>query len=212
MPEVVAQNICKKYKNAEILKDISFTADKGECIGLLGVNGSGKSTLLSILAKITKPTSGSFSISSFGYVPQQNPLIEELSVYDNLLLWYSKKNIQEQLQNGLIKILELDDYLQTKVHKLSGGLKKRVSIACAVSNSPQILLLDEPSTTLDLVCKERIFSYYKEFVRQGGTILLATHDIQEFSLCNRFLVIKNSKLIPYKYDGQTDLCSFLQNT
>ena len=212
MSELIVQNLCKKFKNTEILKNISFTAERGDCIGLLGVNGSGKSTLLSILAKITKPSSGNVSISSFGYVPQQNPLIEELSVYDNLLLWYSKKDLKNQLQSGLINKLELDDFLKTKVHKLSGGQKKRVSIACAVCNSPQVLLLDEPSAALDLICKEKIISYYREFIKSGGTILMATHDIQEIELCNRWFVIKTAKLIPYQYNRKEEICRFLENT
>ena len=152
--------INKSYGKKTILKDVSLTANSGECIALLGANGSGKSTLISILSGVLKADSGNAFINEqnifqnkklisqfIGYVPQQNPLIEELSAMDNLRLWYSKADLQESLANGMLKLLEIPEFLKLPVSRLSGGMKKRLSIGCAIAKNPKILLLDEPTAS-----------------------------------------------------------------
>ena len=84
---------------------------------------------------------------------------------------------------------------------MSGGMKKRLSIGCAVVGKPKILLLDEPSAALDLICKEQIYNYFDLFTKDGGILLIATHDIQELELCNKCYILKNGSLISYEYDG-----------
>ena len=201
------REIKKKYGRKVVLDGVSLSVEEGKCVGLLGGNGSGKSTLLSILAGMTKADGGTFEFSvggregKVGYVPQGTPLIPELSARDNLLLWYDKKRLQEELADGVLKTLGIADFLKVPVRKMSGGMKKRLSIGCAVSEKPEILLMDEPTAALDLACKNAIYDYMSSFRAQGGLILLATHDIHEIELCDSCYLLKGGKVQDYKYDG-----------
>ena len=208
------KQIQKKYKKKAVLTDITLDVQEGSCVGILGGNGSGKSTLLSILAGVQKADNGSFLWGGadlfknekireeiLGYVPQGNPLMEELTAWDNLRLWYEKDELKKELDGGVLDMLGIPDFLKVPVRKMSGGMKKRLSIGCSVANHPKLLLLDEPSAALDLICKERIGNYLKDFKAQGGSIILATHDVQEIELCDVWYILKNGMLEPYLYDG-----------
>ena len=211
---ITIEHIKKDYKKTKVLKDVCLETTEGKCIGLLGSNGSGKSTLLSILAGILKADGGSFTYNGInmlanekerskllGYVPQSTPLFEELTAIDNLRLWYSKDDLEYQLDDGVLAMLGVNVFINTPVYKMSGGMKKRLAIGCSVAHKPKILMLDEPSAALDLVCKERISNYLLEYKENGGTILLATHDIQEIPLCDKLYILKEGVLQPYQYDG-----------
>lgn len=212
---VCINNISKHYGKKLILKDISIKADPGMCIGILGENGCGKSTFLSILARTVRSEGGSFLFGeedllmnhrlhsrTVGYVPQGIPLLEELSAMDNLRLWYpSRRTIKNELESGLLAILGIQDFLHVPVSHMSGGMKKRLSIGCAVAGHPKILLLDEPSSALDLICKERVGNYLKEFKSMGGIVFLTTHDIQELPLCDDLYILKQGNAVRYDYDG-----------
>lgn len=211
------KNVNKSYNKKQILKNISFEAENGSCVGILGVNGSGKSTLLNILAGVIPCDQGSFVYngknlfsdsklhsSVVGYVPQNSPLFEELSALDNLRLWYTGKEIKEELSNGVLKLLGIDEFAKKVVFRMSGGMKKRLSIGCAVAHKPKILLLDEPSAALDLVCKESVSKYIQSYKNSGGTVIIATHDIGELSLCDKLYIIKNGCLCEYFYDGNIE--------
>lgn len=202
-------DIYKSYGKKQVLKGASFTAEKGECIAIAGINGCGKSTLLSILSGTLKSDKGSFLVKGtdllrepgkrkglIGYVPQENPLIGELTVRDNLRLWYcdSHLDMNEELENGVLKMLGVDEFINVTVNRLSGGMKKRVSIGCAVAYDPPVLILDEPSAALDLACKENIRIYLSEHLKREGIILITTHDEAELSLCTRLLVMKDGVL------------------
>lgn len=208
------KQIQKKYKKKAVLTDINLDVQEGSCVGILGGNGSGKSTILSILAGVQKADNGSFLWGGadlfknekireeiLGYVPQGNPLMEELTAWDNLRLWYEKDELKKELDGGVLDMLGIPDFLKVPVRKMSGGMKKRLSIGCSVANHPKLLLLDEPSAALDLICKERIGNYLKDFKAQGGSIILATHDVQEIELCDVWYILKNGMLEPYLYDG-----------
>lgn len=208
--------IRKKYKKKNVLEEITFCAEPGSCIGILGENGCGKSTLLSILAGTLAADAGSFLWNGedmlrneklraqiIGYVPQGTPLLQELSAKDNLRLWYTqgREELERELREGVLAMLGIPEYLKVPVSRMSGGMKKRLSIGCAVAHHPPVLLLDEPSAALDLICKERIYNYLQNFKKQGGTILLATHDVQELPLCDEILIMKNGRMKKYQYDG-----------
>ena len=212
--EVQISHIQKRYRHKQVLKDISLQATGGTCIGILGCNGSGKSTLLSVLAGVLRQDGGSFLCDGkglfrdsalrsklVGYVPQGTPLIGELTAKDNLLLWYNTQQLEQELENGVLKLLGIDSFLKTPVNKMSGGMKKRLSIGCAVVNRPPILLLDEPTAALDLVCKESIAEYLRRYKRSGGLLLLTTHDVLELELCDAWYIIRDGVLEPYQYDG-----------
>lgn len=199
-------HISKKYGTNLVLGDISFSFNAGEAIGIIGANGSGKSTLLRILAGVQKADSGRFlwngtdllsgTGSAVAYVPQGTPLIEELSAYDNLRLWYEKDALKKSLHSGMLKELGVDEFLKKPAKSLSGGMRKRLSIGCAIANDPEIMLLDEPTTALDLVAKERLMDYFKSFVDGGGAIILVTHDTQELEYCARCHLLSKGTLSP----------------
>ncbi len=212
--EVQIKNIKKAYGKKPVLKDISLSGAGGRCIGILGSNGSGKSTLLAILAGVLSPDSGEFwcdgknlmkdtalRAALVGYVPQGTPLIDELSAKDNLLLWYDREDLTRELENGVLKLLGIGDFLKVPVCKMSGGMKKRLSIGCAVANRPPILLLDEPTAALDLVCKEKIAHYLRQYKQAGGLLILTTHDVPELELCDEWYIIKDGVLVPFQYTG-----------
>ena len=212
-------DIKKRYGKKEVLKNISFSASGGECIGIIGKNGSGKSTLISILAGIIRADAGSFFVEDrdalkedtvrhdlVAYVTQGTPIIEELSARDNLRMWYRLEDLKKQLESGFLKVLGIDEFLDVTVNKMSLGMKKRLSIGCAINNNPKVLLLDEPTAALDLVCKEAVYAYLRAFRESGGVLILATHDIYEISMCSGCYLLKEGILEPYSYNNDmTDL-------
>ena len=216
--EFTAEHIKKAYRRGKkpVLHDISFTVEPGQCVGILGANGCGKSTLLSILAGALKADSGalwfqggnllagsSHTTRNIGYIPQENPLINELSAYDNLRLWYcdSPLHLDTELRDGVLAMLGIPDFLHVRTSQMSGGMKKRLSIGCAIAQDPPVLLLDEPGAALDLICKERINVYLNSCKAQGKQILLATHEEREIDLCDKWYLLKDGILSEFKYDG-----------
>lgn len=208
MPSIEVRNLQFAYGKHQVLQNLSFTAERGQCVGIVGKNGCGKSTLLGILAGMRKPKAGQILFEGqdacrdktlfqkiVGFVPQENTLFEELKVWDNLRLWYpDKKVLTKELEEGILAELGLSPLVKKTVRKLSGGQKKRVSIGCALAGYPQILILDEPGAALDLIAKEEIAAYLTAYKRQGGTILITTHEEQELKLCDRLLILKDGKL------------------
>ncbi len=215
--EIIVKGIRKKYGKKEVLKDCSFSVQGGSCIGILGENGCGKSTLLSILAGVQRADGGSFLLNGtdlfrnpklrqklVGYVPQGDPLLEELSARDNLLLWYDRKTMEQELAHGVLARLGIGAFLKMPVHKLSGGMKKRLSIACAVASQPPVLLLDEPMSALDLSCKKEIYSYIAQRKALGGIMILVTHDILELKLCDVCYMLPDGCLVKKTSAGSID--------
>lgn len=197
---VKVNNICFSYKNHTILNDVSFSVKEGTCVGIIGSNGCGKSTLLSIMAGSRKQKSGTIEYpegSKVGYVPQDNPLLPDLSGYDNLLLWYkgTAKELKEELKTDLITMLGINNFLKKPVKSLSGGMKKRLSLAIALINKPTFLIMDEPSAALDLPCKQDMIGYLKEYLKTGGSVLITTHEEEEMDICSELYVIKKGEII-----------------
>ncbi|MDE5718249.1 MAG: ABC transporter ATP-binding protein, partial [Lachnospiraceae bacterium] len=173
-----------------------------------------KSTLLSILAGVRGADGGSFFNQGsdllrhprqipkvLGYVPQGDPLLEELTAWDNLRMWYDRETLKRELSEGVLRLLGVDSFLKTPVRRMSGGMKKRLSIGCAVVSRPGILLLDEPSAALDPVCKENIRAFLDVYRKEGGIVLMATHDAQDLELCNACYILRDGMLHPWQYDG-----------
>lgn len=217
MERIEIERIEKKYGKKTVLRDVTLAAEPGSCVGILGGNGCGKSTLLQILAGVTRPGGGRFLCGGadllcagkeraalVGYVPQGTPLIEELSARDNLRLWYTPAAMEKSLADGVLAMLGVGEFLKIRVRQMSGGMKKRLAIGCAVAHNPRILLLDEPSAALDLPCKARISGYLRAFRAAGGTILLATHDLGEVELCDRLYILKDGRAVPYAFNGDAE--------
>lgn len=210
MKMIEIEDLTSAYGKKEVLCGVNLSGERGECIGIVGPNGCGKSTLLSVMAGVLRPKSGSVYYygrdalenpvvfrKMTGYVPQENPLLEELSVYDNLRLWYpDKAQLQKELEQGFLQLLGIPEFVKMPVHKLSGGMKKRVSIGIALAGEPPVLILDEPSAALDMACKEDVKRYLRIYLERKGTVVITTHEDSELSLCDSLYVMKNGKLIP----------------
>lgn len=202
-------NIAKTYGRKEVLKNVSFNAAPGECIGIVGANGCGKSTLLKILSGALRPGKGILRYNGenplahkalfnkyIGYVPQENPLFDNLTALDNLRLWYcdSRRSLKDDIDRGIIADFGISRYLKSTVRNLSGGMKKRLSIACAIAKDPMVLILDEPGASLDIVCKEDIKNYMRRYLADGGTIIIASHEESELSVCTRMYLMNGGEL------------------
>lgn len=206
---LIAEGVYKYYGRREILKGVNLTVSCGECVGIVGSNGCGKTTFLSILAGAVKADKGRISFDgkdvaknrsdytkAVAYVPQENPLIEELTVRDNLLLWYggNKKAMERDLKSGAAAFLGIEPMIGRTVEKLSGGMKKRVSIACALCSHGTLLILDEPGAALDMECKADIRRYLEEYRKAGGAVVLTSHEMTELSVCTKIYVLKEGRL------------------
>ncbi len=209
MERILASNIVSSYGRKNVLNGVNISAQAGECIGIVGGNGCGKSTLFNILSGLRKPDYGDIFFDGqrvdkrnakklfttyTGYVPQENNLIPELTVKDNLLIWYkSKACLENELKQGFLQIFGIENMYYMKAGTLSGGMKKRVSIACALAGNPPILILDEPDAALDLPGKADIRNYLVMYKQMGGTLLLATHEECDLNICDRIFTLSNGK-------------------
>lgn len=198
-------HISKKYGKRPILHDVSFQVKCGECVAIVGRNGSGKSTLLQIMAGVLKADAGSIRYFGqeagknrkifrkyCGYVPQDNPLIEELSVKDNLKLWGISP---DSLSEELLARFQLKEIMNVTVSKLSGGMKRRLGIVCALADNPPIMLLDEPTTALDICYQEGVSNWIKDYRSMNGIVVMTTHNENEILAADRCLVMNEGKLI-----------------
>ena len=203
----------KKVFNKTIAVDnLNFEIQKGKIIGLLGPNGCGKSTTIGMMLGLIKPTSGSVIINNKNIENNRTSLLEKmnfispyvelpkkLTVEENLKVYgrlYGVKNLKEKIDN-LIEKLNLIEFKSRKTGELSSGQKNRVSLAKALINDPEILLLDEPTASLDPDVGDYIRSFIEDFVsNKGSTILLASHNMNEVErLCHEVMMMKNGKII-----------------
>jgi len=208
------KNLNKKYNNIVAVKNINFKINKGSIVGLLGPNGCGKTTTIGMLLGLIKPTSGTVYINDKNVESEKNrtkilekmnfisPYVElpkKLTVGENLKVYgkmYGVKNLKNKISD-LMKQLNLSEFKTRKTGELSSGQKNRVSLAKALINDPEILLLDEPTASLDPDVGDYIRTYIENFAsKKGTTILLASHNMNEVErLCNEVLMMKNGEII-----------------
>lgn len=211
MGSVQVKELSCSYGKRKIIDTISFSVPQGACMAVLGDNGCGKSTLLQVLAGIKKQSAGEVLFfgkaaqkedfrTRVGYVPQENMLVENCSVLDNLCLWYQdRKELAESMENGFLKEFGVTQMAGLSCARLSGGMKKKVSIACALAGKPDILLLDEPCAALDLSSKKRLRTYLQEYAKNGHTVIFATHEEADFAICTQMIKIEKGKCIQYEW-------------
>lgn len=201
--------IYKSYHRQNILAGADLTVAPGECVGIVGITAAARRLFCPFWQVLRKRTGAASYITAgrrsghprvfaeeAAYVPQENPLMEELTVRDNLLLWYrgSRKQMESDLKDGAASMLGVDRMLDRTAGKLSGGMKKRLSIACALSNHAPVLIMDEPGAALDLECKEIIRNYLREYMASGGAVILTSHELAELALCTRMCILKGGVL------------------
>ena len=212
--QLEVRDIQKRFGKKQVLRGASFLAEGGAAVGLVGVNGSGKSTLLRILAGVLRADGGACLLDGtdllsagrelsrrVGYVPQGTPLAGELSAYDNLRLWYGRAALERSLQEGVLAELGVGEFLRTRADRLSGGMKKRLVIGCAMARDPRILLLDEPTAVLDPAAKAWVLGYVRRFCGGGGAAVIATHDPEELALCGYGYLLRDGLLGEYDVRG-----------
>ena len=202
------KDISKTYNNIEVLKNINFSVKKGEILGLLGVNGAGKSTIMKIICSYVKPNSGKVKIcendiethtkltkSKIGYLSEKNPLYEEMYVNEFLIFiskFYKEKN---KNLNTVLENTNLKDIKNKKIKILSAGQRKRVGIAQAILHDPDVLILDEPTATLDPNQKNEIHNLIK-VLGENKAILFSSHIIDEVEkICDRIIIIHKGDII-----------------
>ena len=207
-------NLNKNYNNILAVKDLNFKINKGSIVGLLGPNGCGKTTTIGMMLGLIKPSSGSVIINGKNIENENNrtkilekvnfisPYVElpkKLTVEENLKVYgkmYGVNNLKDKISD-LMKQLNLLEFRKRKTGELSSGQKNRVSLAKALINDPEILLLDEPTASLDPDVGDYIRTYLENFAsKRGTTILLASHNMNEVErLCNEVMMMKNGKII-----------------
>ena len=208
------KNLNKQYNKILAVKNINFKINKGSIVGLLGPNGCGKTTTIGMILGLIKPTSGTVFINGQNIENENNrtkilekvnfisPYVElpkKLTVEENLKVYgklYGVNNLQDKISD-LMKQLNLFEFKKRKTGELSSGQKNRVSLAKALINEPEILLLDEPTASLDPDVGDFIRTYLEDFAsKKNTTILLASHNMNEVErLCNEVLMMKNGKII-----------------
>ena len=215
MPQAVitASSLTKKYKEFAAVDGISFEVAPGESFGLLGPNGAGKSTTMRMVGAVSTRTSGTLTIlgldpnehgpeirSQLGVVPQTDNLDMELRVRDNLIVYGRYFGMPAKVigkrADELLEFAQLSDRAKSKVDDLSGGMKRRLTIARALVNDPRILLLDEPTTGLDPQARHILWDRLFRLKEQGTTLVLTTHYMDEAEqLCDRLVVVDKGTIM-----------------
>ena len=209
---IEVNNLAKQFKNTLAVNNISFKINKGTIIGLLGPNGCGKSTTIGMMLGLIKPTSGTVVINGQNIENNRTSLLEKmnfispyielpkkLTVEENLKVYgrlYGVKNLEDKISEIMEK-LNLTEFKKRKTGELSSGQKNRVSLAKALINDPEILLLDEPTASLDPDVGDNIRTFIEDFAsKKGATILLASHNMNEVErLCHEVMMMKDGKII-----------------
>ncbi len=208
-----AQNLYKSYGDQTVVNGVNITLNKGECFGLLGPNGAGKTTTLRLLLGLIEPDNGKLNLLGHavprnarearvrvGVVPQVDNLDPDFTVAENLLVYGRYFGMEDAKIAARIPMLlefaSLTHKKDAKIPTLSGGMKRRLTLARALVNDPDLLFLDEPTTGLDPQARHLIWQRLRELTQQGKTLLLTTHFMDEAErLCHRLAVMDNGRLI-----------------
>ena len=206
---ITIENVCKNYKTKKALDNVSLTIKEGELFGLLGVNGAGKTTLIKILCGLTNKTSGTIMINNFSLdkeidkikeiidiSPQETSIANNLTVKENLEFFANiYNNNNTNTINEIIDIFNLNEVINQRAKTLSGGYKRRLSIAIALISKPKILFLDEPTLGLDVFARRELWNIIRK-LQKDITIILTSHYLEEIeNLCDRVAILSNGKLL-----------------
>jgi ABC-type multidrug transport system ATPase subunit len=207
---ITVQNISKKYADVQALNDISFSVEQSELFGLIGPDGAGKTSLFRILTTLLLPDSGTASVAGLdvikdfkairanvGYMPGRFSLYQDLSVEENLNFFATVFNTTVRENYELVKdiYIQLEPFKNRRAGKLSGGMKQKLALCCALIHRPTVLFLDEPTTGVDAVSRKEFWEMLKRLKERGITILVSTPYMDEAMLCQRIALIQNGSIM-----------------
>ena len=207
---VKVNNISKSFKDVQALDDVTFSAEKGELYGIIGPDGAGKTTLFRIMTTLTIPDNGTVFINNksiikdymeirktIGYMPGKFALYQDLTVEENLNFFASVFNADVNDNYDLIKGIysHIAPFKKRKAGNLSGGMKQKLALSCALIHKPEVLFLDEPTTGVDPVSRKEFWDMLAGLKEMGITIIVSTPYMDEASRCDRIALIKNGKFL-----------------
>jgi lipooligosaccharide transport system ATP-binding protein len=210
---IEATNLVKYYGTHKAVDGISFSVNEGECFGLLGPNGAGKTTTFKMIYGSASITSGELFIlglnakshikqikGSIGVVPQENGLDSDFTTLENLLIYANYFGLHPKTARDrameLLSMIQLEDYAEKNIDELSGGMKRRLTLARALLTKPKVIFLDEPTTGLDPHARVWIWDELRNLQKQGTTLFLTTHYMEEAEvLCNRLIIMNHGKTV-----------------
>lgn len=212
MADVVLNSISKTYNKGSIqaVKEVSFSVEKGELFGLIGPDGAGKTSIFRMLTTLLIPDSGTASVNGYdiikdykiirnrvGYMPGKFSLYQDLTVEENLDFFATVFNTSIRENYDLIKdiYVQIEPFKTRRAGKLSGGMKQKLALCCALIHKPAVLFLDEPTTGVDVVSRREFWEMLKNLKKQGITILVSTPYMDEATLCDRIALIQTGKIL-----------------
>ncbi len=216
---IEVKNLVKQYKELKAIDNLSFEVHEGEILGLLGPNGSGKSTTINCILSLLEFSKGTIKIfgkdmkpdaydikSKIGVVFQEVSVFDELTVYENIDyfcgLYIKDKKTRKQYIEDAIRLVGLEDFKKFYPKKLSGGLLRRLNIACGIAHKPKLIFLDEPAVAVDPQSRNNILDGIKKLRENGATIVYTTHYMEEVEiLCDRVIILDKGKILA---TGTTD--------
>lgn len=217
---IQAKDLTKRYGDVTAVDNISISMEKGELVGVIGPDGAGKTTLLRMLAGALEPTSGSIVVNGktfaenrrelkeeIGYLSQVSQAYGDLTVWENIEFFGKIRKIRDWEERGerLLRFARLTEFKGRLADQLSGGMRQKLGICCAVIHQPEVLILDEPTTGVDPVSRRELWLILASFLRNRMTILVATPYLNEAERCNRVALLNEGRLL--KYDTVPGLIS-----
>src|SRR4030042_724578 len=206
---IAVNNLAFNYGRLKVIDDMSMEIQPGTSYGLLGPNGAGKTTLIRLMVGLLKPASGSIrwlgktpsraNARLMGYMPQLPALYPELSVTQNIDFFarvYGMKDGKRRAQqvDEVIKVVDLWSKRKTQVMKLSGGMKQRVSLGCAIVHQPPLIFLDEPTVGLDLELRVHFWDYFTTLIKAGHTLIISSHTFDDAAHCEKLAFLRLGKV------------------
>jgi ABC-2 type transport system ATP-binding protein len=204
---IESQDLSKRFGAIEALRGVALTVPSGQTYGLLGPNGSGKTTLIRLVAGLLRATAGRLTVlgqsmpsrrilADIGYMPQTPALYLELTVRENLLFFariYGAAG-RDRVED-VLEIVGLAGRADSPVYALSGGMRQRTSLACALVHRPRLLLLDEPTVGVDPPLRVAFWQYFRHLNQEGVTILISSHVMDEAERCDRLVLLRDGRIL-----------------
>ncbi|MBX6751743.1 MAG: ABC transporter ATP-binding protein [Micromonosporaceae bacterium] len=206
---IIVRDIRKSYGQTRAVDGVSFEVTEGEFFGILGPNGAGKTTTLEIIEGLRKPDGGEVQLLGMSPWPRHTSLLprigvqlqassffERLTAREQIRTWASLYGVSTRRADEMLELVGLTDKANTRIEKLSGGQAQRLSIACALAHDPEVVFLDEPTSGLDPQARRNLWDLLREINRQGRTVVLTTHYLDEAeALCERVAIMDRGKIL-----------------